>query len=48
MAPLIRRARQWLSQDTTIYECRNCGLTVDAETESCPSCGSETISCYEL
>lgn len=21
------------------YECRRCGRTVDAETESCPDCG---------
>jgi len=31
-----------------LYECRECGTTVQADTEACPACGSEGIAEYEL
>lgn len=31
-----------------IYECRNCGTTVDADTDTCPDCESDDIAEYRL
>ncbi len=31
-----------------IYECRNCGETVSADTDDCPACGSTEIASYRL
>ena len=27
-----------------VYECRQCGTTVDSEDDVCPDCGSEEIA----
>lgn len=32
----------------TIYECRQCGRTLEDETEACPQCGWVGIAVYEL
>lgn len=34
--------------DETVYECRNCGITVDNETDTCPNCGTDEIAQYEV
>ena len=35
-------------QGETLFECRRCGTTVDADTEVCPECDSDDIRRYEL
>lgn len=30
----------------TLYECRNCGGTVDSDADECIECGSVEIACY--
>lgn len=31
-----------------VYECRQCGTSVDPGVEVCPSCSSESIVHYEI
>jgi RNA polymerase subunit RPABC4/transcription elongation factor Spt4 len=31
-----------------VYECRDCGTSLDDDAESCPECGSDAISRYDL
>ncbi len=39
-------ARQ--SKSTTVYECRQCGTTVNSQTEPCSYCGPTEIAEYKL
>ena len=32
----------------TLYECRHCGTTLSADTETCPTCGGEDVACYQI
>jgi rubrerythrin len=32
----------------TLYECRHCGTTLSADTETCPTCGGEDVACYQF
>jgi len=34
--------------DSLLYECRNCGTTLDDEVEECPSCGKRGIARYTI
>jgi len=36
------------TRTTTLYECRHCGTTLSADTETCPTCGEEDVVCYQL
>ncbi len=31
-----------------VVECRNCGATVESETEECPDCGTSEFVRYEI
>ncbi len=33
---------------TIVYECRNCGTTLDTEATTCPDCESDEVAMYEL
>jgi rubrerythrin len=44
---LLARVRG-LVRDDTIYECRQCGTTLEADLEECPVCGSGEIVSYDL
>jgi uncharacterized OB-fold protein len=33
---------------TIIVECRQCGMTVTPETETCPECGATEFCWYEI
>lgn len=33
---------------TVVFECPECGTTVDDETEPCSSCGHDRIARYEI
>jgi rubrerythrin len=40
--------RHLLSPDDALYECRNCGRTVDTAAEPCPNCGADEIAEYHV
>lgn len=48
MSRLVSRVRSWLADDGVVYECRNCGTTLDAPEDGCPACGAEEIVRYEF
>jgi rubrerythrin len=50
MSSLIERVTTTFGgvQADEFHECRQCGTTVDADTDTCPECGSTDIVCYEL
>lgn len=50
MSSLIERVTTTFggAQADEFHECRQCGTTVDADTDTCPECGSTDIVCYEL
>lgn len=33
---------------TVVHECRQCGQTVDPDTERCPACGADGIASYPV
>jgi len=33
---------------TVVHECRECGRTVDGDTDRCPACGTESIASYRV
>lgn len=35
------------TSDVVLYECRNCGRTLEAATDECPTCGTAEIAYYE-
>ena len=47
---MIQTVRQILSQSTqvSIVECRDCGASVEPDTESCPNCKSSEIAHYNI
>ncbi|MFB6201514.1 MAG: hypothetical protein ABEI98_05855 [Halorhabdus sp.] len=47
MVSIVDRLRQWLDDDTVVYECRNCGRTVEQRQDECPDCSSEEIIRYD-
>lgn len=34
--------------ETVVHECRDCGRTVDGDTDRCPACGTESIARYRV
>jgi rubrerythrin len=48
MVPLVQRLRHWLADESVVYECRNCGTTVDAQRDGCPACGADDIARHEI
>lgn len=40
--------RHFVSGETVLYECRNCGQTLESEAGPCPACGSEETVEYEF
>jgi rubrerythrin len=40
--------RKLFGADGTLYECRNCGKSLDEEAEECPACGGSEIAEYNL
>lgn len=35
-------------RNRTLFECRRCGKTVEADTETCPECGADDIIRFDL
>jgi len=48
MPSLVQQLRYWLAADSTQYECRSCGTTLQEQRETCPNCGAEDIASYDL
>ncbi len=46
---MIETLRSLFTQrQTVVYECRQCGHTVDGDTGRCPVCGTESIARYPV
>lgn len=46
---LSTAVRRWLSdEDALVYECRNCGTTLEATADQCPTCGSTEIVVFDV
>lgn len=48
MGSLVQRLRHWLADESVVYECRNCGTTLDDNHDTCPTCGGDDVVCYTL
>jgi rRNA maturation endonuclease Nob1 len=48
MVSLVQQLRRWLADEPVLYECRNCGTTVDEDCDACHSCGAADIARYDL
>ena len=48
MGSLVQRLRDWLDDESVVYECRNCGATVEDPRDSCSVCGTDDIARYDL
>jgi len=48
MVSLVQRLRYWLADESVVYECRNCGTTLDEQQDTCPACGVDDIARYDL
>ncbi|NHN42623.1 hypothetical protein G9C85_13430 [Halorubellus sp. JP-L1] len=46
IATLVKRL--FGPDDDALYECRNCGQTVDTAVEACPNCGANEIAEYRV
>jgi len=45
---LLTRVRSALTENV-IYECRNCGTTLESELDECPTCGTrDGVVSYEI
>lgn len=47
LKPLLRRLLDG-GTESVVYECRNCGTSVDDERDACPNCGSDRIASHRL
>lgn len=45
LKPFLNRL---LDSGSEIYECRDCGTSLDSDGETCPECGSEATAYYDL
>jgi rubrerythrin len=48
MVSLVQRLRHWFADDPVVYECRNCGTTLDGHHETCPACDTDDVARYDL
>lgn len=48
MSSLASYLRHLLTSETVLYECRNCGETLDDDRADCPACGANEIAEYEF
>jgi len=41
----------WLREyhkQTVVYECRNCGTTLETNQDSCPYCETDEVAVFEI
>lgn len=48
MVSPVQRLRHWLADESHLYECRDCGTTLEASRDTCPVCGSDDVVSYEI
>ncbi|WP_439026503.1 hypothetical protein [Haloarchaeobius sp. DT45] len=48
MTTLPTLLKRLFAPDETLSECRNCGTTVDPDTDACPSCGAVEFCHYQI
>jgi len=48
MSSLIHQFRCWLADESVVYECRNCGTTLEEQQNTCPVCGVDDIARFDL
>jgi rubrerythrin len=48
MFKLTTLFRHAFGSEAVLYECRNCGTTLNEETEHCPACGAADVATYQL
>ncbi len=48
MIERLRDVFRHRTQSGDLYECRDCGTTLDHAVAHCPACRSDEIACYEL
>lgn len=48
MSTLAAYLRHLFTRQTVLFECRNCGETLERDVAACPGCGSAEIAEYEL
>ncbi|SFL32421.1 hypothetical protein SAMN04487950_3356 [Halogranum rubrum] len=48
MPALRALLRHVFGSEDILYECRNCGTTLEEDTEQCPECGATDIATYQL
>lgn len=46
--PLLTRVRQLLGEPDVVYECRQCGTTLDPKPDGCRSCGADDVARYVI
>lgn len=45
---MFTRVRRLLGEPHVIYECRQCGTTLESRHDHCEHCGSEDIARYTI
>jgi rRNA maturation endonuclease Nob1 len=46
---LLKEVKRFLTPSSSeLFECRNCGKTLEEEAEECPECGGEDIASYKI
>jgi rubrerythrin len=45
---LLSRVRRLIGTDDVVYECRQCGTTLESASDDCPNCGAEDTVQYRI
>jgi rubrerythrin len=48
MPALRALLRHVFGTETVLYECRNCGTTLEEAIEECPECGAADVARYQF
>jgi rubrerythrin len=48
MIRVLKQVSPFSTDSEELFECRQCGTSLDEGQESCPECGCQDIACYEL
>ncbi len=45
---LLTRVRGLIGDDSSVYECRHCGTTLESDIDDCPLCGKSAVVAYDI
>lgn len=45
---VLERVRRLFAEGTVVYECRDCGTTLDPHADDCEACGSADVARYAI